>query len=146
LALARGRVNSAVRRYQMLKMLAITATLLVTSVTSNEHSLSSPTANQQIDNCETVYIDCPETVDERSDINFRATVQRAAGPLLPLHYHWSLSGVPKARIKSGRGTATIVVSVPQRATGRLTATVTVTPVTKGCNNAASCSTDIGRRP
>ena len=127
-------------------MLTVAAMLLLSGMTAREHSVGSITANQQSDNCETVIVACPETVDERSDITFQASVARAAGPLLPLEYHWSFSGVPKARVKSGRGTASIVVSVPRRTAGKLTATVTVIGVVKGCNNQASCSVFIARRP
>jgi hypothetical protein len=130
----------------MLKILAIAVTLLVSPVTAIEYSLGSATANSPIDVvCETITVACPETVDEHSDINFQASVARAAGPLLPLRYLWSLRGVPKARIKSGSGTSSIVVSVPRRAAGRLTATVTVIGVKKGCGNTASCWTAIARR-
>ncbi len=129
----------------MLKMILIAAMLLMSGVIGGVQSLGLPTATQQIDNCETVTVACPETVDQQSEIKFQASVARAAGPLLPLQYHWSLTGVPKARIKSGRGTDSIVVTVPRRAAGKLTATVTVIPVVKGCNNQASCSVSIARR-
>ena len=130
----------------MLKIIAIAATLLMFPVAATGCSLGSATANSPIDVvCETINVACPETVDEHSDINFQAAVARAAGPLLPLRYHWSLRGVPKARIKSGQGTPSIVVSVPRRTAGRLTATVTVIGVKKGCNNRASCWTAIARR-
>jgi hypothetical protein len=130
----------------MLKILAIAAVLLMFPVTATERSLESATANESMDVvCETIAVTCPERVDQHSNINFEASVARAAGPLLPLQYRWSLRGVPRARIKSGRGTPSIVVSVPRRVVGRLTATVTVIGVVKGCNNQASCRTTITRR-
>ena len=139
-------VNSTVRRSMMLKLIAIATALLMCPVTATERSLESATANSRIDVvCETITVSCPETVDEHSDINFEAHVARAAGPLLPLKYHWSFRGIPKARIKSGRGTSSIIVSLPRRAAGRLMATVTVSPVVKGCNNRASCRTTVVRR-
>ena len=130
----------------MLKIVTIAATLLMAGVTASERSLVSSTTNSPMDVvCETITVACPETVEEHSDINFQASVARAAGPLLPLRYHWSLLGVPKARVKSGQGTPSIVVSVPRRAAGNLTATVTVIGVKKGCNDKASCSTAIAPR-
>jgi hypothetical protein len=134
-----------IRPYTMLKMLATALVLLLSNVTVSEGSPEWANTYPQIDNCETVTVACPETVDEHSYIKFQASVARAAGPLLPLRYHWTLRGVPKAHIKSGQGTSSIVVSVPRRTAGNLTATVTVTPVTKGCNNQASCRTTIVRR-
>ena len=130
----------------MLKMIVVAAMLLLSGAIGAGRLLGLPTSNQQIDNCETVTVACPEAVDEHSEIKFQASVARAAGPLPPLQYHWSLTGVPKARIKSGRGTDSIVVTVPRRAAGKLTVTVTVIPVVKGCNNQASCSVSIARRP
>ena len=130
----------------MVKILVIAATLLFSQVTATECSLRSSTANSRTDVvCETITVSCPETVDEHADINFQGSVARAAGPLLPLQYHWSLGGIPKAHIKSGQGTPSIVVSVPRRAAGELTATFIVTGVKKGCNNKASCSTTIAPR-
>jgi len=130
----------------MLKILAIAATLLFSQVTATECSLRSSTANSRTDVvCESINVACPETVDEHSDIQFQGSVARAAGPLLPFQYHWSLGGIPKAHIKSGQGTPSIVVFVPHRAVGKLTATFTVTGIKKGCNNKASCSTTVARR-
>src|SRR5690349_1165169 len=107
---SRRRVNSAVRRHLMLTSLAIAATLLMSSVIATERPRGSVTAGSSIDVvCETITVAWPETVDEHSDINFQAFVARAAGPLLPLRYRWALRGIPKARIKSGQGTSSIVV-------------------------------------
>ena len=127
------------------KMLAIAAVLLMSVVSGSECSLASTTANSQVDVCEPITVACPENVDVHSDINFKSFVTRAASsPRSTLQYHWSLRGFPGARIKSGQGTSSIVVSVPRRA-GSLTATVIVTGITKGCPNKATCTTVIARR-
>jgi hypothetical protein len=144
---SRRRVNSTVRRYMMLKILTIAATLLMSTVTATEGSLRLATANAPIDAvCEPISIACPTTVDPQSNITFQVFVTRAASsPRSPLKYHWSVRGFPRARIKSGQGTSSIIVSVPRRTPRSLTATVTVVQgITKGCNTKASCTTAIGR--
>jgi len=101
--------------------------------------------NRETKDCPTVVVVCPDDVfTNKSTVRFEARVN-GVSPSQGLKYRWTVysrSGVPKPKIKSGQGTASILVKASRAARRGLTLTVTVDGFPANCQNQASCATGI----
>jgi hypothetical protein len=89
--------------------------------------------------CTYVAVECPDIYNQNSDIVFHAYTGYPPNEY-KIKYRWTVwwaHGLPKGRIKSGRGTDTLIVSATR---GKVTGIVRITGAPKECNHTASCTT------
>ena len=97
--------------------------------------LQPPVKQNQIQDCPTISVTCPEGRGENMPIRFRASVT-GGKPLSELSYNWSVS---KGTISRGQGTAVIEVEVTGMDLEGVTATVEINGFDPNCARVASCS-------
>ena len=131
----------------MFRIAAILALMLTLNTALGIGSRVTPQEFSPEYPCAVIGVECPDAAPEDgSDLIFHAYNHYPRGEYKS-EYRWTVRwarGVRKGRIKSGQGTDTLVVSARGAARKRVTATIMVTGLPKGCMRTASCT--IGLAP
>jgi hypothetical protein len=91
--------------------------------------------------CPTVRVSCPDSVEVGADLTFTASVSGDPAGVTPT-YNWTVSA---GSIKSGQGTAAIVVDTTGTGGQTITATVDVGGYARECITSNSCTTSVAEK-
>ncbi len=125
--------------YRFLPLLFLTGALALV-LPQSRASVTVSAQPQQAQQCPTVTVSCPDTVNDGAPLTFTANVSGGDPNVTPT-FNWTVSA---GTISSGQGTSSITVDTQGTGGQTVTATVDIGGFPRECSTSSSCTTAVAK--